>query len=239
MASEFRYRLLFVGINAVPDGAPLQAAGRDAEALSARFTGWGLADPASHRLLLGGGATAERIHEELDGLASARLLDLCLIYWAGHMTAGRRHTLATPDDGAGAPVTLESLTDALTASTARHRMLVLDAVNGGTGALPLRRLSRVVPTDACTTILASTSSCTRSREHPRRGYLTGALLEQLAIASRTRSPTGDLVDVIRATASAMSAKLDQPPVFGVYGTSSPLRLPSVGPDGAVRHVHAA
>ena len=96
-----------------------------------------------------------------------------------------------------------------------------------------------MPQDACTSVLASTASSTLSREHPRRGYLTGALLEQLAIASRSFSPTGDLLDVLRMTASTMTTRLNQPPVVGIYGAAAPLRLPSLRPDAAARHVRAA
>jgi hypothetical protein len=238
---SYRYRLLFVGVNAVPDGPPLQAAARDAQAVSTRFAAWGLNDPERHRLFLNQDAIPDRIHDELGRAVCDDATDLLLIYWAGHMSAGRRHRLATTETGTAisSPVTLDTLTSALLAAPARHRMLVLDATNAGTGALHLRRLARAVPPEACASVLASTASSTRSREHPRRGYLTGALLEQLAIASRSLSPTGDLLDVLRMTASTMTTRLNQPPVVGIYGAAAPLRLPSLRPDASARQVRAA
>jgi Caspase domain len=240
LSSSFRYRLLFVGVNAVPDAPPLQAAARDAEALSARFRGWGFNDPVRHRLLVNSDARASIIQGELESAAREADLDLLLIYWAGHMETRRRHGFATaPEASSDASISLESLTSAIGSARAQHRVLILDACNAGSAALPLRRLSRAVPATDCAAILASTSGVALSREHHRRGYLTGVLLEHLAIASRFQTPTGDLLEVMRATSACLSTRLNQPPFLGIYGSASPLLLPSLRPDLPARHVRAA
>ena len=96
----FRYRLLFVGVNTVPGGPPLHAAARDAEAMSARFRGWGYDYRTRHVLLLNQDATATRVTDEIQSARAAADLDLLLIYWAGHLHAnGRKHLLSTHDDG--------------------------------------------------------------------------------------------------------------------------------------------
>lgn len=243
MPEPYRYRLLFVGVNQSCGGPPLQSAVRDAEAMSERFRGWGYADPARNRLLVGPDATADRaIHEIRDAVAEPDL-DLLLFYWAGAMQPrGRGHVLSIADCGNASALTLDVLTAALQVPTAgRQRVLILDtcattvldpAMEAGDGPTRLGRLSRLTAGPADTAVLAVNAPEALRREHHRRGYLTGALLEQLCPGSQP--PRTDLHDAMRQAAESLTVRLHQQPFFAVSATAAPLVLPSLRPDLARR-----
>lgn len=226
----FRYRLLFVGVNAVPGSPPLHAAARDAEMMSARFRGWGYDHRARHVLLLNQDATAARATDEIQSARTAADLDLLLIYWAGHLHAnGRKHVLATHDDGVEGSATgigLDVLTNAigLTAGVP-HRVLILDTCNAAAAHPQLGALSRHAADDECVAVVAAGASDAMSREDLRRGYFTGALLEQMPRDTRGLPPHLDLLQALRVGAEHLSGRRQEPPLVGVYGADTELRLP--------------
>jgi hypothetical protein len=231
---SFRYRLLFVGVNAVPGGPSLQAAGRDAEAMSARFAGWGYASRARHRLLTDRDATRDRVLDEIQGAAGATGLDLLLVYWAGHLTPGtRRHILTTWDhdaEGKGGGIGLDVLTGAVAgAKGVRHRVLVLDVCNALAAVPQLTALGRQVDPAETLAVFAAGGGDRDSREYPRRGYFTGGLLEQLPCDTRGLAPQVDLLQALRAGADRLVPRRhrEQPTVV-VAGADTPLRLPAAG-----------
>lgn len=228
----------------MPDGIPLQAAARDAEALSERFRTWGYGHPESHVLLVRDAATAPAILRALRNATTAdRALDLLFIYWAGQITGNRRCVLSTHDSSdksVANGIDVKVLTSAIGAATnVRHRVLILDACNAGTAASQLRHLSASVSPDQCATVFASGSTSPLSREHHRRGYLTGCLLEQLPPGARSLPPKADLLDGIRAAAASLTDRLHQPPFVGIYGSGAPLRLPALRQDSRTRRARAA
>ena len=226
---SFRYRLLFVGINAVPDSPPLHAAARDAEAMSSRFRGWGYDNPTRHRLLLNQDVTAARVLDEVRSASSAATLDLLLVYWAGHLhTSGRKHILTTHDDGA-AGIGLDVLTGAIAhASGVPHRVLILDTCNAAAAHSHLGALSRHSADEECVAVLAAGGTDTMSREDHRRGYFTGALLEQMPRDTRGLPPNIDLVQALRVGGEHLIGRRQEQPFIGIYGTETELRLPVVG-----------
>jgi hypothetical protein len=229
---SFRYRLLFVGVNAVPGSPPLHAAARDAEAMSARFRGWGYEAGARHRLLLNQDATAARVLDEVRSASAAADLDLLLIYWAGHLHAnGRKHILTTHDDGADTGsngIGLDVLTGAIgRAAGVPHRLLILDTCNAAAAHSPLGALSRHVADEECVAVLAAGGSDAMSREDHRRGYFTGALLEQLPRDTRGLPPNIDVLHALRVGADHLTERRQEKPFVGVYGTETELRLPDL------------
>ncbi len=226
----FRYRLLFVGVNAVPGSPPLHAAARDAEMMSARFRGWGYDHRARHVLLLNQDATAARATDEIQSARTAADLDLLLIYWAGHLHAnGRKHVLATHDDGVEGSATgigLDVLTNAigLTAGVP-HRVLILDTCNAAAAHPQLGALSRHAADDECVAVVAAGASDAMSREDLRRGYFTGALLEQMPRDTRGLPPHLDLLQALRVGAEHLSGRRQEQVLVGVYGAETGLRLP--------------
>lgn len=230
---SFRYRLLFVGVNAVPGGPSLHAAARDAEAMSGRFAGWGYASRTHHRLLVGPGATREHVLDEIQSAAGVPDLDLLLIYWAGHLVPGaRRHVLTTSDptpDGSAAGIALDVVTGAIAgAKGVRHRVLILDACNAAAAAAHLNGLSRQVEPTERLAVYAAGGSDRDGREHPRRGYFTGGLLEQLPCDMRGLPPQFDLIEALRAGADRLAPRRREQPLVVVAGAGQPLRLPAVG-----------
>jgi hypothetical protein len=227
----FRYRLLFVGVNTVPGGLPLHAAARDAEAMSARFRGWGYDHRTRHVLLLNQDATAARVADEIQSARAAADLDLLLIYWAGHLRAnGRKHVLATHDDGTDGSangIGLDVLTTAIgLAAGVPHRVLILDTCNAAPAHPHLQSLSRHAADDQCVSVLAAGAADAMSREDLRRGYFTGALLEQLPRDTRGLPPNIDLLQALRAGVEYHTGRRQEPPLVGVYGTEAELRLPA-------------
>lgn len=225
----FRYRLLFVGVNSVPGGPSLHAAARDAEAMSARFRGWGYDHRSRHVLLVNQDATAARVADEIQSARAAADLDLLLIYWAGHLHGnGRKHILATHDEGiegATSGIGLDVLTRAIgTATGVPHRVLLLDTCNGAAAHPQLRALSRHAADDACVAALAGGASDAMSREDLRRGYFTGALLEQLPRDTRGLPPGIDLIQALRSAVEQLASRRRDAPFVGVYGTETELRL---------------
>ncbi len=230
MPDGFRYRLLFVGVNAVPGGTWLHAPARDAKAVSERFRGWGYDAPACHRLLIHQHASRSRILSELRRAIAQADLDLLLIYWAGHLSsAGRLHVLATNGDTPDAPaeaIGVEILTAALGLSAgARHRVLILDACNAVAAKGELAGLSRSVAGGECAAVFAAGGSDELSREALRRGHFTGALLEQLP--PRGGPPKIDLLQALRTGADQLVARRREQPFVGVYGSGAPLHLPDL------------
>jgi hypothetical protein len=230
---SFRYRLLFVGVNAVPGSSPLHAAARDAEAMSARFRGWGYDDGARHRLLLNQDATTARVLDEIRSASAAADLDLLLIYWAGHLHAsGRKHILTTHDDGADAGsngIGLDVLTGAIgRAAGVPHRVLILDTCNAAAAHSALGAMSRNGALDEeCVAVLAAGGSDAMSREDHRRGYFTGALLEQMPRDTRGLPPNMDVLQALRVGAEHLAERRQEKPFIGVYGTETELRLPDL------------
>jgi len=229
---SFRYRLLFVGVNAVPGHPPLHAAARDAEAMSARFRGWGYDHRARHVLLLNQEATAARVTDEIQSARSAADLDLLLIYWAGHLHgAGRKHTLATHDAGVEDVPTgigLDIVTNAIgLARGVAHRVLILDACHATLAHGQLQALSRHVADEECVTVLASGAGDPMSREDLRRGYFTGALLEQMPRDTRGLPPGIDLLAAWRTAAEHLAGRRQEPTLVAVSGPEMELRLPVV------------
>jgi len=229
----FRYRLVFVGVNTVPGGPPLHAAARDAEAMSARFRGWGYDHRTRHVLLLNQDATATRVTDEIQSARAAADLDLLLIYWAGHLHAnGRKPLLSTHDDGVDGnanTIGLDVLTTAIgLAAGVPHRVLILDACNGAAAHPQLQSVSRHAADDECVAVLASGASDAMSREDFRRGYFTGSLLEQLPRDTRGLPPNIDLVHALRAGVEHHTGRRREAPFVGVYGTEAELRLPAAG-----------
>ena len=229
---SFRYRLLFVGVNGVPGHQPLQAAARDAEAMSARFRGWGYDDDARHCLLLNQDATAARVLDEVRSASAAADLGLLLIYWAGHLRAnGRKHILTTHDAGTDTGATgigLDVLTGAIgRASKVPHRLLILDTCNAAAAHAQLGALSRHGADEECVAVLAAGGSDAMSREDHRRGYFSGALLEQMPRDTRGLPPNIDLVQALRVGAEHLTGRRQEQPFIGVYGTEIELRLPVV------------
>jgi hypothetical protein len=201
--------------------------------MSARFRGWGYDQRGRHCLLLNHEATAARVTDEVRSARAAADLDLLLIYWAGHLHAnGRKHILATHDDGAegsASGIGLDVLTHAIgSASGVAHRVLILDTCNAGAAHTHLGTLSRHAADDECVTVLAAGGSDAMSREDLRRGYFTGALLEQLPRDTRGLAPNIDLVQALRVGAEHLTSRRQEQPFIGVYGTESELRLPVVG-----------
>jgi hypothetical protein len=230
----YRYRLLFVGVNSPCEGPPLQAAVRDAEAMSDRFRGWGYLDAQRHQLLVRDEATVPNILRSLDPADAG--LDLLLVYWAGTMLAkGRAHVLATACDPDGGPATLnlETLTSAMAAAPeARHRVLILDTctttartTSTDDTAPHLNRLTRLASAHPDVAVLAVSAPDALRREHPRRGYLTGALLEQLAPGAEP--PKADLLAALRVTADRLATTLHQHPVLSIVEPHEPLRLRAI------------
>jgi caspase domain-containing protein len=231
-APSFRYRLLFVGVNAVPGSPPLHAAARDAEAMSARFRGWGYDNPARHCLLLNQEATAARVLDEVRSASAAATLDLLLIYWAGHLhVSGRKHILTTHDDGTDGAngIGLDVITGAIgLAAGVPHRVLVLDTCNAAAAHPQLGALSRHGADDECVAVLAAGGTDAMSREDHRRGYFTGALLEQMPRDTRGLPPHIDVVQALRVGAEHLIGRRQEQPFIGIYGTETELRLPVIG-----------
>ena len=227
---QFRYRLLFIGVNTVPGAPPLHAAARDAEAMSARFRGWGYDHRARHVLLLNHDATAARVTDEIQSARSAADLDLLLIYWAGHLhTNGRKHTLTTHDDGVDGSATgisLELLTNAIgLAKGVAHRVLILDACHASPAHPQLKALSRHPSDDECVTVLASGAADAMTREDLRRGYFTGSLLEQMPRDTRGLPPGVDLLAAWRTGVEQFAARRHEPVLVGASSAELELRLP--------------
>ena len=200
--------------------------------MSARFRGWGYDHRARHVLLLNQDATAARATDEIQSARTAADLDLLLIYWAGHLHAnGHKHVLATHDDGVEGSATgigLDVLTNAigLTAGVP-HRVLILDTCNAAAAHPQLGALSRHAADDECVAVVAAGASDAMSREDLRRGYFTGALLEQMPRDTRGLPPHLDLLQALRVGAEHLSGRRQEPPLVGVYGADTELRLPVV------------
>lgn len=200
--------------------------------MSARFRGWGYDHRARHVLLLNQDATAARATDEIQSARTAADLDLLLIYWAGHLHAnGYKHVLATHDDGVEGSATgigLDVLTNAigLTAGVP-HRVLILDTCNAAAAHPQLGALSRHAADDECVAVVAAGASDAMSREDLRRGYFTGALLEQMPRDTRGLPPHLDLLQALRVGAEHLSGRRQEPPLVGVYGADTELRLPVV------------
>lgn len=229
---SFRYRLLFVGVNAVPGGPSLHAAARDAEAMSGRFACWGYASRTHHRLLTNQDATRDHVLDEIQSAAGTPGLDLLLIYWAGHLVPGaRKHVLTTTDhaaDGSGG-IGLDVVTGAIAgAKGVRHRVLILDACNAQAAASHLNGLSRQVSAEETLAVFAAGGPDRDGREYPRRGYFTGGLLEQLPCDSRGLPPQFDLVQALHAGADRLAPRRREQPLVVVSGADQPLRLPAIG-----------
>lgn len=213
----FRYRLLFVGVNAVPGSPPLRAAGRDADAMSRRFAGWGYDQRARHRLLVGDDATSARVLDELSLASSAAPLDLLLLYWAGHLDAdGRKPALATADGG----VALSDLAGRLTTTAARQTVLVIDACHALSAGPWLAALAGAHPAGRSLAAFAAGGTTPMSREDLRRGYFTGALLEQLPRYTRGVPPDIDLIKAFESAAELSRARRREQPVVVVEGADS-------------------
>ena len=236
MTEPYRYRLLFVGVNTPCEGPPLQAAVRDAEAMSDRFRGWGYLDAERHRLLVRDQATVPNILQSLEHAAAEPGLDLLLVYWAGTMLArGRSHVLAAACEPNGGPATLnlETLTSAMAAApSTRHRVLILDTCtttartsSPDDTAPHLSRLTRLASAHPDVAVLAVSAPDALRREHPRRGYLTGTLLEQLAPGAEP--PKADLLAALRVTADRLATTLHQHPVLSIVEPHEPLRLRAI------------
>jgi hypothetical protein len=229
MPGTFRYRLLFVGVNAVPGGTGMNAPARDAVAMSERFRSWGLASSACNRLLTRQDATRERILAELGRITARPDLDLLLIYWAGHLTPGREPMLSTSgaEPGTcGEALGLDLLTSALAfPARARHRVLILDTCHAGDAAGPLDRTGEDVEDDECVAVFAAGCGEPSTRETPRRGHFTGALLEALPPGLRGAPPKTDLLRAWRYASDVHAVRWADRPVVGVYGTGEPLILP--------------
>jgi hypothetical protein len=225
----------------VADGTPLQAAARDAEAMSERFHGLGYSNPSRHRLLVRDAATAPAILDAIQTTTTSDdRLDLLLIYWAGRMSGTRAHVLSTYDgnDDSSGGVALDVLTTAFVAAQARHRVLILDACHDEGAAAPLAQLSAAFSPDQCAVVLASGATTALQREHRRRGYLAGSLLEQLAAGNRGVPQSTDLLGAIHAAAACLTDRLHQPPFLGIYGTAL-LPLAVLRHDVRGRRAHAA
>jgi hypothetical protein len=190
--------------------------------MSLRFMDWGYDHRARHRLLVGPDATSERITDELTQASSADPLDLLIVYWAGHLdTHSRNHALATVDGAVG----LDHLAGALTASTARHRILVLDACNALASGPALSAIGAGTAEGRSCAAFAAGGTDAMSREDLRRGYFTGALLEQLPRYTRGLPPDIDLLQALRAGAEQMPLRRREQPIAVVHGAES-LRLPA-------------
>ena len=234
MSDSFKYRLLFVGVNATPDAEPLYAAARDALAMSGRFRGWGYDDPERNRVLVSEDATPARVLDEVRNAIAEPDLDLLLIYWAGHLRQkGRGHLLAT-HGGRGeidCTVGLDVLTSALCLATGvRHRVLVLDTCNGAAAVAHLAGLSRYVAEGECLAVLAGCAADAQAREYHRRGYFTGALLEQLPPDTRGVPPKIDLLQALRAGVELLASRRHQQAFISIAGSSAPLYLPAIDPE---------
>lgn len=230
---SFRYRLLFVGVNAVPGGPSLHAAARDAEAMAGRFASWGYASRSRHRLLVCQDATRERVLDEIQSAAGTPDLDLLLIYWAGHLVPGaRKHVLTTTDqtsDGSAGGIGLDIVTGAIAGPKGvRHRVLILDACNAAAAAAHLSGMSRQVEAGESLAVFAAGGSDRDGREHPRRGYFTGSLLEQMPCDMRGLPPQFDLIQALRAGADRLAPRRREQPLVVVSAADQPLRLPAIG-----------
>ncbi len=200
--------------------------------MSARFRGWGYDHRARHVLLLNQDATAARVTDEIQSARAAADLDLLLIYWAGHLHAnGRKHILATHDDGVEGSangIGLDVLTNAIgLAAGVAHRVLILDTCNAAAAHPQLGALSRHAADDECVAVLAAGGADALSREDLRRGYFTGALLEQMPRDTRGLPPHLDLLQALRTGAEQLNGRRQEQPFVGVYGTDTDLRLPVV------------
>ena len=225
LVPTFRYRLLFVGVNTVPGQPPLYAARRDAEAMATRFVDWGYNHKGRHRLLVGPEATAPRALEELKHTCSADPAELLLIYWAGHLdTHGRKYVLATVD---GQGLALSEVTAAMAATPVKHRVLILDACNAAAAHGPLATLGQHATDTQTTAVFAAGGTDGMSREDLRRGYFTGALLEQLPRYTRGLSPEIDLLQALRRGADLMPVRRGEQPFVAVSGADHPIHLPQV------------
>ena len=221
MPTHFRYRLLFVGVNAAADGLGLHAAARDARAMSARFTGWGFADASRHQLLAGADASTAAIAGATRSIVGGSAVDLLLVYWAGAAQGrGRSMRLATADGS----IDLERLTSAALLARARHHVLVLDTCGAAPLAPHLRAIERQISPGSCLAIFAGTAPDARAREYHRRGYFTGALLEQLPPLARGVPPRIDLLRALHTAATNFGARHRFQPHVGVAGVPAPLLL---------------
>lgn len=198
--------------------------------MSARFRGWGYDHRGRHILLLNQDATTARVLDEVRSARAAADLDLLLIYWAGHLQSnGRKHTLATFDsaaDAAAPGVGLDVLTTAIGSATrVPHRVLILDTCNGAGAHTSLGALARHAVDDHCVAAFASGCSNAMSREDLRRGYFTGALLEQMPRDTRGLPPGYDLMQALRTGSEHLLARRQEPAFVGVYGSEAELHLP--------------
>jgi hypothetical protein len=227
---SFRYRLLFVGVNTVPGGASLQAAARDAEAMSSRFAGWGYGSRTRHHLLVHRDVTRARVLAELQTAVATPGLDLLLVYWAGHLSPGvRKHVLATHESDAEGGLGLDVLVGAVAGATsARHRVVVVDACNAAAASAQLASLSLHVGGDSSVAVFAAGGSDASSREYHRRGYFTGSLLAQLPCEARGVPPSLDLLQALRTGAERHPTYRREQPFVGVFGAELQLRLPAIG-----------
>ena len=176
------FRGLFIGINrfASPRVPNLASAVRDADALHALFAdnlggiNVKLADEA---------ATRDRLISELDTLAtSAGHDDVVVITFSGHGTD--THELVTYDadplDFRGTCLSLDELTDRVSAIKARHLLVVLDCCfSGGAGSKVLHAPLR--PRGATDRALLSTDAMLEQMAGTGRLILTASTAEQVLI----------------------------------------------------------
>jgi hypothetical protein len=142
--------------------------------------------------------------------------------------------LATACDPQSGPATLnlEALTSAMaTAPNSRHRVLILDTctttartASPDDTAPHLNRLTRLASAHPDVAVLAVSAPDALRREHHRRGYLTGALLEQLSPGTE---PKADLLAALRVTADRLTTTLHQHPVLSIAEPHEPLRLRAI------------
>ncbi len=233
---DFNYRLLFVGVNATPEGEPLYAAARDALALSGRFRGWGYGDPGRNRILVNDDATAARVLEEVRNAIAEPDLDLLLIYWAGHLQQNGRAQLLATHGARGekdCTVGLDVLTSAVCLATGvRHRVLILDTCNGEAAVSHLAGLSRYVAEGESLAVLAGRATTAQAREYHRRGYFTGALLEQFPPDTRGVPPKNDLLQALRAGVDLFARRRRQQAFINIAGSEAPLHLPALDQNAA-------
>lgn len=197
--------------------------------MSARFRGWGYDQRARHCLLLNREVTAARITDELASLKPAAELDLLLIYWAGTLNGHTRKTTLTSGDGnLDQSIAVDGLVEAIGSTPAKHRVLILDVCNASAAASQLGSLSRRAEAAGCVTVLAAGGTTPMEREDWRRGYFTGALLEQLPRDTRGLPPNIDLIHALRTGADHLLARRQEQPIVTTYGDVTELRLPLIG-----------
>jgi hypothetical protein len=236
VALPYRYKLLFVGVDASLSDSPLRAAARDAVALSKLFCHFGYWHPEAHHLLTNENATADNVRAALHECVRSEDLDLLLLFWSGHAgPVGSQHVLIANDtrstsSGLHNAIRLDELTVCMVAGRGvKNRVLILDTCHAGAATEHLNGIPATVNGTQRTVVLAACAANESAREDAEQGFFTRALLDEAKKRAvgirRRRASTINLLDVFQGAADAVTATHHQQPYVRMHGLGTPLRLP--------------